>query len=240
MKKAVIILFAFLSGIMQANAYHFELNGIYYNFVEDTTDEVEVTYFIDYRHDDFDDTGDYSGNIVIPETIIYENKEYRVTSIGEQAFRESGIESIIIPQSITYIGGYAFNSCYALKKVEVQWETPLDLEEVEKKYPKSGDPYPDAYRLAEYIFDFRAEYFQITLIVPKDTKTLYREQYVWKNFTDIKEKETENDTSSETREIIILNGAVILEMKNGGNLICEKAPHKLVSSSPFSSPKNHI
>lgn len=191
MRKAGVVLFAVLLSAMQANAYHFKLNGIYYNFIEGTADEVEVTYPIEYRHDDYDGEGDYYNSIVIPQTVSYKNKEYRVTSIGEQAFRESGVEAITIPKSITYIGPSAFNSCGGLKKVEVQWEKPLDLNEVEKRYLELGYDPPS---IAEHIFDFGMQYFEnATLIVPKNTKALYQEQYVWKSFSCIKEKEEESD-----------------------------------------------
>jgi hypothetical protein len=185
MKKLIIILAAVLLSEMQTKAYNFELNGIYYNFIEGTADEVEVTYFIDYRHDDFDGEGDYYGDIIIPETIIHENKTYRVTRIGEQAFRESGVQTITIPKSIKFIGMKALD-CFP-KRIEVQWETPLDLREVEKMYPIVYDF--SGHYTAEDIFNFDEIRFErVTLVVPKNTKALYQEQEVWKNFIHIEEK----------------------------------------------------
>ncbi len=184
MKKTIIILSLLACIAIQAKAYHFELNGIYYNFIEGTIDEVEVTYFIDYRHDDFDGKGDYYGDIVIPETIVYENKTYRVTRIGEQAFRESSVETITIPKSIRFIGMGAL-AC-SPKKIEFQWEMPLDLREVEKKYPDVYD-YTGTY-VAEDIFGFDEHGFErVTLVVPKNTKALYQKQEVWRNFVHIEE-----------------------------------------------------
>lgn len=187
MKTVLLVLIAVLFSSMQAKAYDFELDGIYYNFIEETTDEVEVTYFIEYRHDDFDGAGDYYGNILIPESIVYQNKEYWVTGIGEQAFRESGVESVIIPKSIKYIGWLAFRDCYSLHRIEVQWETPLNLREVEKKYPKFDDSYSDY--VAEDIFDFNERDFErVVLVVPANTKMFYQMEDVWKNFIHIEEK----------------------------------------------------
>ncbi|MDH6355530.1 hypothetical protein M2132_001875 [Dysgonomonas sp. PH5-45] len=217
MKKAIIVLFAVLFGAMQAKAYHFEQNGIYYNFVEGTADEVEVTYLIDYRGDDFDGEGDYYDDILIPETIRYKGKQYRVTGISEQTFRESGVEAITIPKSVKYIGVNAFRSCSALKRIEVKWENPLNLKDMEEKYPTC---YDISYT-AQSIFDFGEQYFEdVILVVPKNTKALYQEQYVWKNFTNIEEKDAKNNTSFSPRKISILNGTVNLEVRKGVDFPC--------------------
>lgn len=46
--------------------------------------------------------------LIIPETIIYNNKTYRVTEIGEKAFMENDLESVNIPSSVKSIGESAF------------------------------------------------------------------------------------------------------------------------------------
>ena len=54
----------------------------------------------------------YSGDIVIPESITFENSKYSVTSIGDYAFQYcSGLTSVTIPNSVTSIGIYAFYNC---------------------------------------------------------------------------------------------------------------------------------
>ena len=51
-------------------------------------------------------------NVEIPEEVTYMNKTLKVTSIGDNAFRNvSCLNSIIIPNSITRIGNYAFYNC---------------------------------------------------------------------------------------------------------------------------------
>ena len=43
----------------------------------------------------------YTGNVVIPEEVTYENQTLKVTSIGDKAFyNSSGLTSITIPKSI--------------------------------------------------------------------------------------------------------------------------------------------
>ena len=64
--------------------------------------------------------GNYSGNIVIPETIEHNGVTYSVTSIGDEAFKAcSGLTSITIPNSVTSIGGSAFSGCSGLTSIEI-------------------------------------------------------------------------------------------------------------------------
>ena len=100
-----LILSVFFS--ISASADVVEVDGIYYDISETTA---TVTYG-DYE---------YSGDIVIPESITYENSKYSVTSIGELAFIYcSGLTSIAIPNSITSIGESAFEGCSGLTSVTI-------------------------------------------------------------------------------------------------------------------------
>ena len=62
----------------------------------------------------------YSGDIVIPETVEYNDITYSVTSIGNYAF--SGcyrLTRVVIPNSVTSIGNSAFSGCDGLTRVEI-------------------------------------------------------------------------------------------------------------------------
>ena len=55
-------------------------------------------------------SGSYSGDIVIPETVDYEDISYKVTTIKEKAFAGCSLNSIEIPSSITKIAAEAFSN----------------------------------------------------------------------------------------------------------------------------------
>ena len=63
-------------------AHDFEVDGIYYNILQDKTNEVEVTYQYEWSSDN------YAGLTAasIPSTVTYNGTTYGVTSIGREAF----------------------------------------------------------------------------------------------------------------------------------------------------------
>jgi len=61
-----------------------------------------------------------SGDLVIPEKVVYEGNTYIVTSIGLMAFRGSGeLQTVVIPNSITQIKKDAFCNCPKLASVQL-------------------------------------------------------------------------------------------------------------------------
>ena len=80
---------------------------------------------INYRLNDWTKTAEvikkcglYKGNIIIPETVVYNELTYRVTSIGKEAFAFCDpLTSITIPDSVKRIGWKAFLDCESLEEI---------------------------------------------------------------------------------------------------------------------------
>ena len=116
--KTIKLIFASLCLFCSAVvfAHDFKVDGIYYNITDETSKIVEVTYkgskWSLYSNE-------YTGRVVIPESVDYYGITYSVTSIGEEAFKGcSGLTSIIIPNSVTSIAYYEpFKDCSELKTV---------------------------------------------------------------------------------------------------------------------------
>ena len=107
--KVILLCLCLLTGI-NASAYDAEINGIYYNF---SGDEAIVTY-------EDDNYNSYSGDVVIPASVIYNNVTYRVTTIGHYAFSGCpGLTSLTIPNSVTSIGEDAFSGSRSLTSIHI-------------------------------------------------------------------------------------------------------------------------
>ena len=94
-------------------AYDFRSGDLYYNITSNST--AEVTY------QELSSSDNYSSltSAVIPESVTYKGKTYRITSIGDNAFSCSGLVSITIPNSVTSIGYQAFGGCSGLISVTI-------------------------------------------------------------------------------------------------------------------------
>ena len=92
------------------SAYDFKEGGLFYKVYGD---EVAVTY-------EYENVGSYSGDVVIPETVVHNGVEYPVTAIGYKAFNGCfNLTSIDIPNSIDSISSHAFNGCYNLISIVI-------------------------------------------------------------------------------------------------------------------------
>lgn len=105
MKKIFLLLWLVLLGLSEMQAYQFEKNGIYYDIVNGKAVVVSGN-------------ANYSGDVVIPETVEYGGQHYVVDSIGEWAFNAcSGVMSVKLPEKLRVIGRLAFVDCYGLTSI---------------------------------------------------------------------------------------------------------------------------
>ena len=111
MKKLIILFFVMLLP-MVASAYDAEIDGIYFN-LNKTEKTAEVT-------NKLFGVASYSGDIVIPAEMTYNNVTYSVTSISDYAFYCCfGLTSITIPNSVVSIGQHAIANCFGLTSVTI-------------------------------------------------------------------------------------------------------------------------
>ena len=110
MKKLLVSLLMLVMAV-PLWAYDFEVDGIYYNITSSSDSTVSVTY----KDGNFNS---YAGDVVIPDTIVYEEIAYNVISIGNSAFKNStSLTSVAIPDGVTKIEGHAFYGCTSLATV---------------------------------------------------------------------------------------------------------------------------
>lgn len=108
--KQKLLLFVLILVPQLASADAVEIDGIFYNLIPKAK-VAEVTK---------KSSGYYKGNVVIPESVTYENVEYNVSTIGKSAFSaSSSLTSVTIPNSVTSIAESAFSGCKSLPSVTI-------------------------------------------------------------------------------------------------------------------------
>lgn len=114
MKKIILILFCLFSYLC-ADAVTFEVNGISYT----VTSTADLTVSVNSKRPK------YSGNVVIPETVSYNGKEFTVTGIDFGTFVDcTSLKSVSIPKTISSIDKQLFNNTMALTKITVAEDNP--------------------------------------------------------------------------------------------------------------------
>ena len=137
LKGLLFVLFTSLITV-HAKADDFVEGGLYYStLTENTVQVVKPT------------SGKYEGDIIIPESVIYNGSKYKVTAIGDYAFQAAGVTSVTLPlTTITSIGEYAFNDCTGL----TEFTLPVSITKIGRNafyycdklkhlYVHSTDPY---------------------------------------------------------------------------------------------------
>ena len=108
--RATIAIAMMLIGWLPLYATEFSVDGINYKITSSTDFTVEVT----------EKYSNYSGAIVIPPTVTYNDVTYSVTGIDEYAFyRCFNLTEVEIPTSVTIIEKWAFAQCVDLASIKI-------------------------------------------------------------------------------------------------------------------------
>lgn len=139
MKKLLqipLLLVALVLSSIPISAHDFEVDGIYYRFLDKENNTVSVTY----KGELYSSYIEYEGDIDIPDSVTYNGKVYHVTRIGVSAFRDTPITSVTIPKSIQMIDIYSFCGCNNLTTLNFNAINAANYKNasVVSKYPYSN------------------------------------------------------------------------------------------------------
>ena len=104
LKTAVAALCGLLAGLVEAQAYDFEKDGIFYEITSLADRTVSVTE----GTTESSNTNPYQGTVSIPESVEWNEMTFTVTGIGHRAFAYSELTGIHFPKTLTFIQDYAF------------------------------------------------------------------------------------------------------------------------------------
>jgi YD repeat-containing protein len=119
-------------------------------------------------------------------------------SIGNSAFQNTGLDSLVIPHSVTGIGDLAFAYCTNIESVYVSWSSPLSI----------TTAYPSGAVFSGLTLS------GIKLVVPAGTGAAYAAADVWKEFNI-----REGDSSPANSDFVVVNGVLVGYNGSGGDVV---------------------
>ena len=148
------------------------------------TSESQLNYF--YTHDGAlykhcyysSDTGETEVLSWLPEktTGVFVIKD-GVEAIDRYSLTFTGIDKIIIPESVKYIETRFFNDSKTPLEIELNWRTKEDIDRISTIV---SDP--------SGFFFFRTDRSAVKVTVPKGTKSLYESHWLWSHLSGIEER----------------------------------------------------
>ena len=100
-----------------------------------------------------------------------------VEAIDEYSITCAGIDKIVIPESVKYIGPRFFNESKTPLEVELNWKTKEDIDRISTE---ESDP-------SKFFFLF-TDRSAVKVTVPKGTKALYESHWLWSHLGGITER----------------------------------------------------
>ena len=148
------------------------------------TSESQLNYFYThggalYRHCYYSsDTGETEVLSWLPEktTGVFAIKD-GVEAIDEHSLTFTGIDKIIIPESVKYIRARFFNDSKTPLEIELNWRTKEDIDRISTI---ESDP--------SRFFFVHTDRSAVKVTVPKGTKSLYESHWLWSHLGGIEER----------------------------------------------------
>ena len=221
MKKFFLLLVLFL-GFHSAWAHDVEVDGIYYNL--NSEDKTASVTFKGENPSSYNN--EYSGAIVIPETVIVGRTRYSVTSLRGSCFYNcNSLTSITIPNSVTSLGSWCFDDCSSLTSITIPnsvtslgsscfsgCSSLTSITMLPSTPPSTG------YGI------FEDTPLETVYVVDEDAKTAYQAQEPWSEYeivvmpTGIEEVETDK-TAPTIVGYYDLNGKLINDKQRGAVIL---------------------
>ena len=207
---------------LSARAHDAEVDGIFYNL-----DIVNRTATVTFQGDDYYSyNNEYSGDVVIPETVTYNGITYSVTSLGWACFTYcSSLTSITIPNSVTSVGEFCFYGCSGLTSITI----PNSVTSLGDCCFENCSSLTSIYMLPSTPPSTGSNMFynaplETVYVVDEDAKTAYQAQVPWSEYeivvmpTGIEEVETDK-TAPTIVGCYDLNGKLINGKQRGAVIV---------------------
>lgn len=93
--------------IPEGTTTQFKVNGLYYTLKNYSQKTVAISAPFELEGETYTS---YSGDITVPSTFVYDNVTYTVVEVANEAFANTDVTKIVLPETITKIGKYAFQN----------------------------------------------------------------------------------------------------------------------------------